>query len=71
MSEPTTKSDPATAVSESKASAKALKLKRFKGVFDVIRKELVDHFASQGMPQEAVDWYQRVSAFSLKIDIFC
>src|ERR1700722_8791784 len=27
------------------------------------RGELVDHFASQGMPQE--DWYQRVSAFSL------
>lgn len=43
--------------SEDKARRRA----KFEAVFETIREELLDHFAGQKMPVEAVDWYRNVS----------
>ncbi|KAG7097371.1 hypothetical protein E1B28_004721 [Marasmius oreades] len=40
-------------------SDKAARRARFENIWSVIRDELVEHFKSHGMPQEAVDWYSR------------
>ncbi|KAI0077139.1 farnesyl-diphosphate synthase [Panus rudis PR-1116 ss-1] len=37
----------------------AQKRQKFESVFAVIRDELLENFASHGMPQEAQDWYRR------------
>lgn len=42
------------------ADAKALKRQKFENVFNVIRDELLSHFASLGMPTDATEWYHRV-----------
>lgn len=44
----------------SASDAKAAKRAKFEAVFHVIRDELVDYFKAQGMPKDAVDWFQRV-----------
>ena len=36
---------------------------RFTGAYDTIRNELVEHFKSHGMPQDAVEWYTRVCSY--------
>lgn len=41
--------------------AKAARRAKFNGVFEKIRDELIEHFAAQGMPKEAVEWYRNVS----------
>ncbi|KAF8152593.1 isoprenoid synthase domain-containing protein [Crassisporium funariophilum] len=38
--------------------AKAARRTRFEGVFQKIRDELIEHFAGEGMPEEAVEWYR-------------
>lgn len=42
-----------------KAAARA----KFEGVYANIRDELLEHFAAQGMPTEAKEWYKRVRCF--------
>ena len=42
------------------ASAKAARRAKFEAVFSKIRDELIEHFAGEGMPQEAVEWYRNV-----------
>lgn len=46
----------------SSADAKAARRAKFEGVFEKIRDELIEHFAAQGMPQEAIEWYRNVRA---------
>ena len=46
------------------ATAKAARRAKFEAVFSKIRDELIEHFAGEGMPQEAVEWYRNVSACS-------
>lgn len=43
------------------ATKKANARKRFEGVWEVIRAELLAHFDSNGMPKDAREWYKRVS----------
>ena len=42
-------------------SDKAARKAKFEGVYAVIRDELIEHFAGEGMPEEAVEWYRNVS----------
>ena len=49
----------------SNTDAKALKRAKFEQVFTVIRNELVNYFKSQGMPNDAVEWYTRVCSLLL------
>lgn len=37
---------------------KAARRAKFEGVYEVIRDELIGHFAGEGMPEEAVEWYR-------------
>jgi farnesyl diphosphate synthase len=46
------------------ATAKAARRAKFEAVFLKIRDELVEHFAGENMPQEAVEWYRNVGACS-------
>jgi hypothetical protein len=43
-----------------KAEAKKAARTRFEGVWERIRDELLKHFASEGMPQDAQDWFKEV-----------
>ncbi|EPT02690.1 hypothetical protein FOMPIDRAFT_1015216 [Fomitopsis schrenkii] len=43
----------------SKADAKAQKRQKFEAVFATLRDELLEHFAAQGMPEDAKQWYRR------------
>lgn len=43
-----------------RAERKAAARTRFEGVYHSIRGELLTHFALEGMPQEAVDWFAEV-----------
>lgn len=66
MPAPITKTDIATSILETKtngADSKAERRAKFEAAFEVIRQELLDHFAKEGMPKEAVEWYKRVWAF--------
>jgi len=45
----------------SSAETKAARRAKFEAVFDKIRDELIEHFAAQGMPNEAIEWYRNVS----------
>ncbi|KAF8062285.1 isoprenoid synthase domain-containing protein [Lyophyllum atratum] len=40
-------------------SAKAARRAKFEAVFDLIRDELVEHCAREGLPAEAVEWYRK------------
>ena len=42
------------------ATAKAARRAKFEAVFLKARDELIEHFAGEGMPQEAVEWYRNV-----------
>ena len=42
------------------APPKAARRAKFEAVFSNIRDELVEHFAGEHMPQEAVEWYRNV-----------
>ncbi|KAF8203335.1 isoprenoid synthase domain-containing protein, partial [Pholiota molesta] len=42
----------------STAEVKAARRVKFEGVFEKIRDELIEHFAGEGMPAEAVEWYR-------------
>ena len=46
------------------ATAKAARRAKFEAVFSKIRDELIEHFAGEDMPQEAVEWYRNVRACS-------
>jgi len=39
---------------------KAQQRRKFEGVFEKLRNELVDHLKGENMPTEAVEWYRRV-----------
>lgn len=52
----------------SKADAKAQKRQKFEAVFATLRDELLEHFAAQGMPEDAKQWYRRVSNLLLDSD---
>ncbi|KAH9830737.1 farnesyl-diphosphate synthase [Rhodofomes roseus] len=43
----------------SAADAKAQKRQKFEAVFAKLRDELLEHFAAQGMPEDAQKWYRR------------
>ena len=53
------------------ASAKAARRAKFEAVFSKIRDELIEHFAGEGMPQEAVEWYRNVRDCSSVYYTFC
>ena len=40
---------------------KAARRKRFEDVFPVIAEELSQYLKGEGMPKDAVDWYEKVS----------
>lgn len=42
--------------------AKAERRAKFEAAFEKIRDELIEHFAGEGMPDEAVKWYRDVSS---------
>jgi len=42
----------------STAADKSARRAKFEGVFAKIRDELISHFAGEGMPQDAVEWYR-------------
>ena len=42
------------------ADAKAQKRQKFEAVFPVLREELLGYLKQEGMPTDAVEWYQRV-----------
>jgi farnesyl diphosphate synthase len=46
----------------SASEAKAARRTKFEAVFGKIRDELLEHFAGEKMPAEAVEWYRNVSA---------
>ena len=57
------------------AATKAARRAKFQSVFSKIKDELIEHFAGEGMPQEAVKWYQDVRAsisvyHALPVDFF-
>ena len=41
---------------------KAARRKRFEDVFPIIAEELTAYVRGEGMPKDAVEWYERVSA---------
>lgn len=43
---------------------KAARRAKFEEAWVVIKEELLEHFKSTGMPQEAAEWYSRVSQVS-------
>lgn len=45
----------------STATDKAARRKRFEDVFPVIAEELSQYLKGEGMPKDAVDWYEKVS----------
>jgi hypothetical protein len=49
-----------TSCTMSTSETKAARRAKFDGVFTKIRDELVEHFAGQGMPAEAIEWYRNV-----------
>lgn len=42
------------------APAKVARRAKFQAVFSKIRDELIEHFAGEGMPRDAVEWYRNV-----------
>lgn len=42
---------------------KQLRRSKFEDVFVKIRDELIEHFSNEGMPPEAIEWYQNVRSF--------
>lgn len=46
------------------ADLKAHKRQKFEHAFEVIRDELLAHFASNGMPKDAQEWYRKVCSSS-------
>lgn len=45
------------------ADAKAARRARFEKVFDQIAEELLTYVKGEGMPKDAVEWYQKVNSF--------
>ena len=43
------------------SSDKSARKSRFEGVFPLIVQELVGYLKGEGMPSDAVEWYERVS----------
>ncbi len=39
---------------------KAARRARFEGAWKVIKQELVDYITGEGMPKDAIEWYERV-----------
>ena len=51
------------------ADAKAQKRAKFDAVFPVLREELLAYLKQEGMPADAIEWYQRVSPRSLAFSL--
>ena len=49
------------------AAAQVARRAKFEGIFPKIRDELIEYFAGQGVPQDAVEWYRNVRASPLVI----
>jgi hypothetical protein len=47
----------------SAATDKAARRKRFEDVFPVIAEELLGYIKGEGMPKDAVEWYEKVCQF--------
>ena len=43
------------------ADAKAQKRAKFEAVFPILREELLAYLKQEGMPSDAITWFQRVS----------
>lgn len=52
-----------TAPTKKASVDKAARRKRFEDVFPVIAEELLGYIRGEGMPQDAVEWYEKVSLF--------
>jgi hypothetical protein len=50
-----------TQTTMSTTTDKAARRKRFEDVFPVIAEELSQYLKGEGMPKDAVDWYEKVS----------
>jgi farnesyl diphosphate synthase len=48
------------AANGSASSDKAARRKRFEDVFPIIADELLAYVKGEGMPQDAVEWYEKV-----------
>ena len=46
------------------ADAKAQKMQKFEGAYSRLREELLDHLRQEGMPDDVVNWFQRVRLYS-------
>lgn len=46
---------------------KAARRAKFEAAWVVIKEELLEHFKSTGMPQEAAEWYSRVSRIDVVV----
>jgi farnesyl diphosphate synthase len=57
---PTAIAQAASAVTGDKAAKKKAARARFEGAWMRIRDELVAHLASEGMPKDATQWFERV-----------
>ena len=53
------------------SEAKAARRAKFEAVFEKIRDELIEHFAGEKMPAEAVEWYRNVSETSCSRRAIC
>ncbi len=42
------------------ADAKAQKRQKFEDAFSKLREELLDYLRQEGMPEDVVNWFQRV-----------
>ena len=51
----------------SSSTDKAARRKRFEDVFPMIADELLGYIKGEGMPKDAVEWYEKVSSFYISI----
>lgn len=61
MSIPTMRTDVAAGIPNEPLTKKALARKKFEGAWEVIRAELLEYFRAEGMPNDAIEWYNRVN----------
>ncbi len=48
---------------------KAARRARFEGAWKVIKQELLDYITGEGMPKDAIEWYDRVSELHVKAEL--
>lgn len=60
MSASTTENGQANGSRPATGHDKAARRKRFEDVFPIIAEELLGHIRGEGMPRDAVEWYEKV-----------